>query len=158
MSFAHFPVDTFILYLFLIGFLLRNSVLRTSPLLVICTADIFSQLVAFCLYSLYGVIWWKEVFEFFFCSKMYQYFSLCIFHVLLWGKGCSMTMTAACPTSWTRPRKKVAFSKAHLETNYNWRSFWHRSALLPCLLLCTRFWNRLLSWPGQACKVISHTW
>lgn len=46
MSFAHFPVDTFIFYLFFTG-ILWSSMLDTNPLLVIYILDIFSQRVAY---------------------------------------------------------------------------------------------------------------
>lgn len=85
-----------------------------------------------------------------FCSKLYQFFwriFLCLTVERLF-----YDVTAVCPTSWTQARTEVAFFKPPLETGHNWCSFWHKAAPLPCLLLCAVSWNRLFSWPGQACS------
>lgn len=62
--------------------------------------------------------------------------------------------------SWTGSERRLLTTNLTLKTVWcSPCSFWHsKSAPLPCLWLCGSSWNRLLSWPGQACQVASHTW
>lgn len=76
--------------------------------------------------------------------------SMCGGRTILWCDCCLAV-------SETLARMGTAYHKTPWRlSDHNRCSFWHESAPFPCLLLCGGSWNRLLSWPGEACKVILH--